>query len=74
MLPCRKLSYVRAVSLHGVSLSIMPKIEKNDKGDKGEDDEGNSKESSTPKSRKKRSVYDAPAYTDANGNPTEEFK
>lgn len=78
MLPCRKLLLVRSISLCKATtvISNMPKIEGGDDkkkdGSEGKSEDGRS--SPKGKSRKKRSVYDAPAYTDANGNPVEEFR
>lgn len=57
----------------------MPKVEggggddKKKDGNEGKSDDGKASPKAG-KSRKKRSVYDAPAYTDANGNPVEEFR
>lgn len=76
MLPSRKLLFVRSVSLCKVTSAIMPKPKNdkgNDDGDKNDGSDGKNEESK-PKSRRKRSVFDAPAYTDANGNPVEEFR
>lgn len=79
MLPCRKLLFARSISLCKATIVInsMPKVEGGDDKKKEAGNEGKSEDgSSSPKgkSRKKRSVYDAPAYTDANGNPVEEFR
>lgn len=78
MLPRQKLLFVRSISLCKVTTVIgnMPKPKsENDEDSSGQNEgDGGRIEESKPKSRKKRSVYDAPAYTDANGNPAEEFR